>query len=167
MSVITDKLQKSDRKKSRKYQVKGRQVNDTALIEIQAAGLSHSDLVAIDGERSKSMPIVLGHEAVGVVAECVPGVSAFAVGDTVVPSFVASCGCCEVCHVGRPTLCQPASFANATGTLIRGKCRLHKNGQKIFHQSGVSAFAEFAVMSEYSLVKIAEDVPPKHAALFG
>ena len=137
------------------------------LIEIKAAGLCHSDLVAIDGERPKPMPIVLGHEAVGTVAECGPGVTAFEVGDTVVPSFVASCGHCEMCRAGRPALCQPASLANAAGTLIGGHCRLHQDGQSIFHHSGVSAFAEFAVLSEYSLVKISDDIPAKHAALFG
>lgn len=48
-----------------------------------------------------------------------------------------------------------------------GHIRLHQNGQKLFHHSGVAAFAEFAVMSEFSLVKIDPSIPAKHAALLG
>lgn len=137
------------------------------LLEIKAAGLCHSDLVAIDGERPKPMPIVLGHEAVGIVAKCGAGVNRFAVGDVVVPAFVASCGKCEMCVVGRPALCLPASKANAEGVLLGGHTRIHQSGQRIFHHSGVAAFAEFAVISEHSLVKIEQDIPFEHAALFG
>ncbi|MEM6656607.1 MAG: alcohol dehydrogenase catalytic domain-containing protein [Pseudomonadota bacterium] len=137
------------------------------LIQIKAAGLCHSDLVAIDGERPKPMPIVLGHETMGVVAEVGPGVTAFEVGDHVIPSFVASCGKCTMCRTGRPSLCEPASVANAQGTLMGGHIRLHQNGQKIYHHSGVAAFAEYAVMSECSLVKIDPSIPAQHAALLG
>ncbi|NQZ72878.1 MAG: alcohol dehydrogenase catalytic domain-containing protein [Dinoroseobacter sp.] len=137
------------------------------LIQIKAAGLCHSDLVAIDGERPKPMPIVLGHETMGVVAEVGPGVTAFEVGDHVIPSFVASCGKCNMCRTGRPSLCEPASVANAQGTLMGGHIRLHQNGQKIFHHSGVAAFAEYAVMSECSLIKIDPSIPAQHAALLG
>ena len=53
---------------------------EEVLIQIKAAGLCHSDLVAIDGERPKPMPIVLGHETMGIVAEVGPNVTAFEVG---------------------------------------------------------------------------------------
>ena len=137
------------------------------LIQIKATGLCHSDLVAIDGERPKPMPIVLGHETMGVVAKVGQGVTAFEVGDHVIPSFVPSCGKCTMCRTGRPSLCGPASVANANGTLMGGHIRLNQNGQKIFHHSGVAAFAEYAVMSECSLVKIDPSIPAKHAALLG
>lgn len=137
------------------------------LIQIKAAGLCHSDLAAIDGERPKPTPIVLGHEAMGVVAEIGPGVSSFEAGDHVIPSFVASCGKCGMCRTGRPGLCEPASAANAAGTLMGGRVRLSRNGRRIFHHSGVAAFAEYAVVSEHSLVKIDPDIPPEHAALLG
>ncbi|UTW11965.1 zinc-binding dehydrogenase [Marinobacterium rhizophilum] len=140
---------------------------EEVLIKIAAAGLCHSDLVAIDGERPKPMPIVLGHETVGVVSEVGPGVTAFEEGDYVIPSFVASCGKCEMCRIGRPGLCVAASDANAKGTLMSGGQRLHKNGARLYHHSGVSAFAEFAVVSEHSLVKIDHNIPAQHAALFG
>lgn len=140
---------------------------EEVLIQIKAAGLCHSDLAAIDGERPKPMPIVLGHETMGIVAEVGPGVTAFDVGDHVIPSFVASCGKCSMCRTGRPGLCVPASQANAAGTLMGGHTRLHQGGRQVFHHSGVSAFAEYAVMSEHSLVKIDPTIPAEHAALLG
>tara|TARA_B110000090_G_scaffold210027_1_gene269475 strand:+ start:4382 stop:5506 length:1125 start_codon:yes stop_codon:yes gene_type:complete len=140
---------------------------EEVLIHIKAAGLCHSDLVAIDGERPKPMPIVLGHETMGIVAEVGPSVTAFEVGDHVIPSFVASCGKCSMCRTGRPGLCAPASKANAAGTLMGGHIRLHQDGHRIFHHSGVAAFAEYAVMSVHSLVKIDPTIPPEHAALLG
>ncbi len=140
---------------------------DEVLVQIKAAGLCHSDLVAIDGERAKPTPMVIGHEAVGVVAELGVGVENFTVGDHVVPAFVTSCGQCDMCRVGRPALCLPASKSNAAGTLIDGTTRLHKNGSPIFHHSGVAAFAEYAVISKNALVKIDSDIPFEQAALFG
>ena len=70
------------------------------LIKVKAVGLCHSDLVAITGERAKPMPLVIGHEAAGIVEEIGQDVQGFAVGDHVVPSYVASCGRCEMCSVG-------------------------------------------------------------------
>ncbi len=137
------------------------------LVEIKAAGLCHSDLVAINGERAKPTPIVIGHEAAGIVAELGPGVDGFEIGDHVVPSYVSSCGRCEMCREGRAALCQPATIANAAGTMRDGTTRLHRNGERIHHHSGVAAFAEYAVISKDALVKIDKAIPFEHAALFG
>ena len=137
------------------------------LIQIKAVGLCHSDLVAINGERGKPMPIVIGHETAGVVTELGPGVSEFAPGDHVIPSFVASCGHCEMCTIGRPALCEPATASNAAALLRDGTTRLHKDGERIHHHSGVAGFAECAVLPAEALVKIDKEIPFEHAALFG
>ena len=137
------------------------------LIQIKAAGLCHSDLVAINGERAKPVPIVVGHEASGIVAELGSDVNNIEIGDHIVPSFVASCGQCEMCIQGRPALCIPATKANVDGTLLGGSIRLHKNGEPIFHHSGVAAFAQYAVVSQNSVIKIDKQIPFDHAALFG
>lgn len=70
------------------------------LVQIKAAGLCHSDLVAITGERGRPMPMVIGHEASGIVCEVGPEVEGFSVGDHVVPVYVASCGRCDMCQGG-------------------------------------------------------------------
>ena len=98
------------------------------LVQIKAVGLCHSDLVAITGERGKPMPIVIGHEAAGIVVELGGGVTGFELGDHVVPTYVASCGHCEMCAVGRPALCEPATVTNANAVLRDGTTRLHKDG---------------------------------------
>ena len=137
------------------------------LVQIKAAGLCHSDLAAIDGERPRPTPMVIGHEAAGVVAELGPGVTGLSVGDHVVPTYVSSCGHCEMCSEGRPALCQPAAAANQAGILMDGTTRLHRNGQLIHHHSGVAAFAEYAVISQDALVKIDPEILFEQAALFG
>ena len=137
------------------------------LVQIKAVGLCHSDLVAINGERGKPMPIVIGHEAAGIVVELGEGVQGFDKGDHVVPTYVASCGHCEMCAVGRPALCEPATMTNADAVLWDGTTRLHKNGQRIHHHSGVAGFAEYAVMPKDALIKIDKSIPFEHAALFG
>ena len=137
------------------------------LVQIKAAGLCHSDLVAITGERGRPMPMVIGHEASGVVCEVGPDVEGFSVGDHVVPVYVASCGRCDMCQEGRPALCLPATIANKAGTLIDGTTRLHNKGERIFHHSGVAAFSEYAVISQNALVKIDPSIPFEVAALFG
>jgi len=137
------------------------------LVQIKAAGLCHSDLVAISGERAKPIPMVIGHEACGVVCELGADVKDLAIGDHVVPVYVAKCGCCEMCQEGRPALCEPATIANTAGTFVDGTTRLHSNGERIFHHSGVAAFSEYAVISQNALVKIDTEIPFDVAALFG
>ena len=137
------------------------------LIEVKAAGLCHSDLSVIDGSRPRPTPMALGHEAAGVVKEVGAGVSRFAAGDHVVLVFVPSCGHCVPCSEGRPALCEPGAVANVAGTLVSGERRLHRDGRDIHHHLGVSAFADHAVVSESSCVKIDPDLPFDEATLFG
>jgi alcohol dehydrogenase len=125
-----------------------------ALVRIRAAGLCHSDLSTVNGDRPRPMPMVLGHEAAGEVVELGPGVKGLGVGDHVILVFVPSCGACVPCMEGRPGLCEPAVPANAGGTLISGARRLRLGGLPVNHHIGVSAFAEYAVVSRNSLVRI-------------
>src|ERR1700758_5641115 len=138
-----------------------------AMVKISAAGLCHSDLSVIDGNRPRPTPMVLGHEAAGVVQEIGPGVDDLEVGDHVVIVFVPSCGHCLPCAEGRPALCEPGAAANGAGTLLSGERRLHRNGGDVHHHLGVSAFAEYATVSRRSLIKVDRELPFDEAALFG
>src|SRR6476620_6874215 len=89
------------------------------LVRIKAAGLCHSDLSVINGDRPRPMPMVLGHEAAGIVEALGEGVADLAVGDHVVLVFMPSCGHCVPCATGRPALCEPGAAANGAGTLLR------------------------------------------------
>lgn len=137
------------------------------LIKIAAAGLCHSDLSVINGDRPRPMPMALGHEASGVVHELGEGVSDLRVGDHVVVVFVPSCGHCAPCAEGRPALCEPGAAANGAGTLLSGARRLTRDGELLNHHLGCSVFAEFATVSRHSVVKIDASVPLEEAALFG
>lgn len=138
------------------------------LIEVRAAGICHSDLSVVDGNRPRPVPMALGHEAAGIVKEVGNGVRDLRPGDHVVAVFVPSCGHCEPCAEGRPALCKPAAQTNNAGTLLSGTHRLHRaDGTPINHHLGVSAFADHAVVSRNSLVRIDPELPLHHAALFG
>jgi alcohol dehydrogenase len=137
------------------------------LIRVAAAGLCHSDLSVINGDRPRPMPMALGHEASGVVEELGAGVTDLQVGDHVVVVFVPSCGHCGPCAEGRPALCEPGAAANGAGTLLSGARRLARGGEALNHHLGCSVFAEYATLSRRSVVKIDPGVPLDEAALFG
>ena len=137
------------------------------LVRVSAAGLCHSDLSVINGDRPRPTPMALGHEAAGVVEELGPGVYDLKKGDHVVMVFVPSCGTCLPCAEGRPALCEPGATANGQGTLLSGARRLKRDGQPLHHHLGISAFANYATVSRRSLVKIDPDLPFDEAALFG
>ena len=140
---------------------------DEVLVRVRAAGLCHSDLSVIDGNRLRPVPMVLGHEAAGEVVETGEGVDDLKPGDRVVMVFVPSCGHCAPCAEGRPALCEPGNAANGRGEMLGGGRRLSVAGQPVHHHIGVSAFAEHAVISRRSLVRIEADIPHEIAALFG
>jgi alcohol dehydrogenase len=138
------------------------------LVKMAAAGLCHSDLSVINGDRPRPTPMALGHEAAGVVEEPGPGVTDLKRGDHVVLIFIPSCGHCMPCAEGRPALCEKGAASNTAGTLLSGERRLFRgDGTPVNHHMGTSAFAEYAVVSRYSLVKIDPELPLDEAALFG
>ncbi len=137
------------------------------LLRVRAAGLCHSDLSVIDGNRPRPLPMVLGHEAAGVVEELGAGVTDLAVGDHVVTAFVPSCGHCEPCVDGRPALCEPGLAVNTAGTLLSGERRLHRGAEPLNHHLGVSAFSEYATVARNSVVRVDRSLPFAEAALFG
>jgi alcohol dehydrogenase len=139
-----------------------------ALVEIAAAGLCHSDLSVVDGSRPRVMPMVLGHEASGVVRDVGKGVADFAPGDHVVFSFVPVCGRCAACAAGRAALCERGAQANVAGTLLGGGRRFTDSGSRpCHHHLGVSAFSQLTVAAVESLVRIDPELPLATAALFG
>jgi alcohol dehydrogenase len=137
------------------------------LVRIRAAGLCHSDLSVISGDRARPVPMVLGHESAGEVIECGAGVTDLKTGDRVVLVFMPSCGCCLPCMEGRPALCEPGAVSNGAGTLLSGARRLHLDGRPLNHHIGVSCFADYAVVSRRSCVKLDADLGFAEASLFG
>ncbi len=137
------------------------------LYKIIGAGLCHSDLSTIENLRPRKLPTIPGHEAAGIVEEVGPGVTGLKRGDHVVSMFVSSCGDCRYCNNGRPNLCQSSLAARTDGTLVSGARRLSLNGEPIHHYSGLSVFAQYAVVSRTALIKIPDDIPLEDATIFG
>ncbi len=138
------------------------------LVQMSAAGLCHSDLSVINGTRLWPLPIVIGHEACGIVREPGLGVKDLKEGDHVVFSFLPTCGHCPMCSSGRPALCEPGVLANRAGRLITGGVRFQKPGSgRVNHHSGIAGYSQFSVVARESIVKIEPDVPMKTAVLFG
>jgi propanol-preferring alcohol dehydrogenase len=81
-------------------------------IRVEACGVCRTDLHIVDGELSEArLPLIPGHQVVGVVAEVGAGVTTPAVGDRVgVPWLGWTCGRCEYCASGRENLCRSARF---------------------------------------------------------
>ncbi|WP_440857703.1 zinc-dependent alcohol dehydrogenase family protein [Staphylococcus shinii] len=138
------------------------------LIKIGAAGLCHSDLSVINGSRPRPMPMVLGHEAAGEVIQLGPDVTDFEKGDHVVCTFIPSCGHCIPCREGRPALCENGAASNEKGEMLAGGFRLQsEHNQTMYHHLGISGFAEYAVVSTNSIVKVDKDIPFEKVAIFG
>ncbi len=137
------------------------------LVRIRAASLCHSDLSVVNGDRRWPLPIVPGHEAAGVVEETGPGVSSVRKGDRVALIFLTQCGSCARCAEGKSYLCERGTLANREGRLITGGPRLKSRQGPVHHHMGLSAFAEYALVSDKSLVKIPDDLDFVAASLFG
>lgn len=137
------------------------------LVKIEAAGVCHSDLSVVNGHRRRPTPMLLGHEAAGRVVELGPGVSGLEVGQRVVMAFLPRCGRCEGCATDGKMPCIPGTEANNAGTLVGGHLRLTRDGAPVRHHLGVSGFATHAVVHEWSLTPVGDDVPPEIAAVLG
>lgn len=130
-----------------------------------ASGVCHSDYHIVKGEWTPPVPVVLGHEAAGIVEEVGVGVDSPVVGDHVIISFRPNCGRCHYCTIGRPVLC--IGHRAPAGTLFDGTTRLHKGDQRIFHMTGISSFAETMIVAAECAIPIRKDMPLDRAALIG
>ncbi len=133
------------------------------LIRVVASGLCHSDLHFLEGKYTPDLPIVLGHEAAGIVEAVGDDVTGIAVGDHVVTCLSTFCGSCEFCLSGRPALCKGAGLERESGE----PPRLSLNGKKVHAFSRLGAFAEKMLVHEHSVVVVRSDMPFDRAAILG
>lgn len=137
------------------------------LVRMEAAGLCHSDLSVVDGNRVRPVPMLLGHEAAGRVERLGTQVGDLSVGQRLVMTFLPRCGVCAGCRTNGRLPCIPGSATNNAGELFHSKGHLTRNGERIFHHLGVSGFATHAIVDRASVVPIEDDVPPAIASVLG
>ena len=94
------------------------------LIKTAYTGFCHSDLSFIDGIIKFPLPLVLGHEAAGVVEAVGPGVTSVKKGDHVVAAWMVPCGECPECTSGQGHICRTSHEIHGTGGLLDKTSRL-------------------------------------------
>ena len=137
------------------------------LVRLAACGVCHTDLYTASGaDPSGYAPTVLGHEGAGVVERVGDGVSSVSPGDHVVTLFSPQCRECAHCLDERTNLCLAIREEQNKGFLPDGTTRLSRDGEPIRHFMGTSTFAEYSVLPEIALAKIATEAPLAEACVF-
>jgi S-(hydroxymethyl)glutathione dehydrogenase / alcohol dehydrogenase len=138
------------------------------LVRVGAAGLCHTDLEVIDGALRYPMPIVLGHEAAGVIEDVGPGVAKSRKGEKVILSWNPHCGHCFYCDRDLPILCEQYLAKGPQAVQFDGesKARL-QNGEPLKHLMFLGAFGEYCVVADQQAIAIAKDMPLDRACLIG
>ncbi len=135
-------------------------------LAVHFCGLCHSDYSFVNGSNMLPGPIVLGHEAAGVVDAIGPGVTSVAVGDRVVMTPIPACGRCYYCQRGEHTLCDN-SISLMTSSLPDGVTGLSIGDEVVYRGCGLGALAEYAIAPANAAVKVADDVPLEVACVLG
>jgi S-(hydroxymethyl)glutathione dehydrogenase/alcohol dehydrogenase len=129
-------------------------------VRLSACGVCHTDLYTASGaDPSGYAPTVLGHEGAGVVEDVGDGVTSLTPGDHVVTLFSPQCRECAHCRSDKTNICMAIRDEQNRGHLPDGTTRLHRDGERIRHFMGTSAFAEATVVPEIALARIDSDAP--------
>jgi len=136
------------------------------LIRFTAAGLCHSDEHLRIGDIQCRMPMIGGHEGAGIVERVGPGVSRVKEGDHVVCAFIPSCGHCRWCSTGQQNICDLGATI-LEGCLPDGTFRFHAGGEDVGAMCMLGTFSQWSVISEFSCVKVDDDLPLEIAVLCG
>lgn len=139
-------------------------VGREVLVDVKASGLCHTDLTLSRNDLGNPLPMLLGHEVAGVVAQIGPDVTEFRVGDHVVGCLVQSCGHCLACLAGRTFQCEhPEETLRTAGQ----EPRITAGGEKVEQVFGLGGFGQQALIHQNQLVKVPDAIPFPQAALLG
>ncbi|KAM5285678.1 alcohol dehydrogenase 1C isoform 1-T6 [Hipposideros larvatus] len=136
-------------------------------IKIVAAGICRSDDHVVTGNLVTSLPVILGHEAAGIVESIGEGVTTLKPGDKVIPLFIPQCGKCSVCKHPEGNYCVKNDLSKLQGTLQDGTRRFTCRGKPVSHFIGTSTFSQYTVVDEMSVAKIDAASPLEKVCLIG
>lgn len=120
------------------------------LVEVQACGICGSDIHGYDGSSGRRIPpLIMGHEAAGIISKVGNDVEGFSVGDRVTFDSTVSCGHCKFCRAGNINLCDNRKVLGVSC----GEYRQH------------GAFAQYVAVPQNILYKIPQGLAFEHAAM--
>ncbi len=151
--------------------------NGEVLVRMAVAGICHSDdhlftgdvvptteVLAASGLPAPDwFPLLGGHEGAGVVEEIGPSVTTVQPADRVAMSFIPACGNCRFCANGQSYICDAGASLFVKEMPTDGTCRRHLGDENLLAYGQLGTFAEYAVLSERSVIRI-DDAIPFHAA---
>jgi S-(hydroxymethyl)glutathione dehydrogenase / alcohol dehydrogenase len=138
------------------------------LVRVRAAGLCHTDLEVIEGSLRYPLPIVLGHEAAGVVEQAGPAARGVKVGDHVVLSWNPHCGHCLYCDRDAPILCEEYLGGGPKGLAFDGEARTSLAGGRQLQQlMFLGSFAEYCIVADQQAIPVPREIPFDRACLIG
>src|SRR6201987_1606192 len=135
-------------------------------VKVQAAGVCMSDWHIMNGDWPLPLPMVLGHEAAGIVVENGPGVDMVRPGDHVIFSFRPHCGRCRYCSSGRTVLCIGHNDT-PRWRMHDGTAGVKLNGEPVNQMARIGTFSEEVVCPAAQVIKIRHALPFTHAAIIG
>ena len=138
------------------------------LVRVRAAGLCHTDLEVIEGSLRQPLPIVLGHEAAGVVEAVGPEARGVSVGDHVILSWNPHCGDCFYCDQSLPILCETYLANGPAGLAYDGRAKAQLDVGTNLHQlMYLGAFGEYCIVQDQQAIPVPHEMPFEQAALIG
>src|SRR3954464_8969125 len=130
------------------------------LVRIRAAGLCHTDLEVIDGSLRYPLPIVLGHEAAGVVEQVGSAARGGKAGDHVVLSWNPHCGHCFYCDRDAPILCEQYLGEGPKAMSFDGESRaMLADGRGLQQLMFLGAFGEYCIVSDQQAIPVPKEIP--------
>ncbi|MCO5588172.1 hypothetical protein L7F22_042127 [Adiantum nelumboides] len=137
-------------------------------VKVTWTGLCHTDVYTLSGSDPEgAFPAILGHEGAGIVESVGEGVEEFKPGQSVILLYTAECKKCKFCTSGKTNLCQSIRAYTGRGVMPDDTKRFRCKGKELFHFMGTSAFSQYTVVSQYSLVAVDEKAPQEQTCLLG
>jgi S-(hydroxymethyl)glutathione dehydrogenase/alcohol dehydrogenase len=138
------------------------------LVRIRATGLCHTDLEVIEGALRYPMPIVLGHEAAGIVEQVGPAARGVKVGDHVVLSWNPHCGHCFYCDRDSPILCEEYLGKGPQAVSFDGESRAAlADGRELKQLMYLGSFGEYCIVADQQAIVVPQEIPFDRACLIG
>ncbi|XP_068574050.1 alcohol dehydrogenase 1-like [Cebidichthys violaceus] len=136
-------------------------------IKIVATAVCHTDLHhLLENMDEEGFPVVLGHEAAGIVESVGPGVTEYQPGDKVIPLFISQCRECRFCKSPKTNQCEKA-WVGRHNVLLGPGARLTCKGKKLLQFTGTSTFSEYTVVNQMAVAKIDPAAPLDKVCLLG